>query len=68
MSYFPFIQLTIELARHPRGPLYLNPPPAMLSDHQLSIWRPGLRKTGQVCSNISYDKIDWLRELTPVTS
>ncbi|XP_067277923.1 attractin-like protein 1 isoform X1 [Pseudorasbora parva] len=43
--------LTIELARHPRGPLYLNPPPAMLSDHQLSIWRPGMRKTGQSVKN-----------------
>ncbi|KAK9964596.1 hypothetical protein ABG768_005759 [Culter alburnus] len=43
--------LTIELARHPRGPLYLNPPPAMLSEHQLSIWRPGVRKTGQSVKN-----------------
>ncbi|XP_016150491.1 attractin-like protein 1 isoform X1 [Sinocyclocheilus grahami] len=45
--------LTIELARHPRGPLYLNPPPAMLSDHQLSIWRPGVRKNGQSVKNFT---------------
>ncbi|XP_056616392.1 attractin-like protein 1 isoform X2 [Triplophysa dalaica] len=45
--------LTVELARHPRGPLYLNPPPAMLSEHQLSIWRPGIRKNGQSVKNFT---------------
>ncbi|TRY81796.1 hypothetical protein DNTS_023120, partial [Danionella cerebrum] len=43
--------LTIELARHPRGPLFLDPPPAMLSEHQLSIWRPGVWKNGQSVKN-----------------
>ncbi len=67
MPCFVCIQLTIELARHPRGPLYLNPPPAMLSEHQLSIWRPSVRKNGQVCSSRAYKMIDWLRELASVT-
>ncbi|XP_073729243.1 attractin-like protein 1 isoform X1 [Misgurnus anguillicaudatus] len=45
--------LTVELARHPRGPLYLNPPPAMLSEHHLSVWRPGIRRNGQSVKNFT---------------
>ncbi|XP_030628181.1 attractin-like protein 1 [Chanos chanos] len=45
--------LTLELSQHRRGPLAMSPPPSMLSEHQLSIWRPGGRRTGYTVKNFT---------------
>ncbi|CAB1432940.1 unnamed protein product [Pleuronectes platessa] len=38
--------LTLELAQQHGGPLSLSPPPSMLSEHQLSLWKHGARRRG----------------------
>ncbi|KAK0140413.1 Attractin-like protein 1 [Merluccius polli] len=38
--------LTLELARQHVGALALAPPPSMLSEHQLSLWKHGARRRG----------------------
>lgn len=43
------VQLTLELARQHGGALSLSPPPSMLSEHQLSLWKHGARRRGHVC-------------------
>ena len=43
------VQLTLELARQHVGALALAPPPSMLSEHQLSLWKHGARRRGHVC-------------------
>ncbi|MEQ2279636.1 hypothetical protein AMECASPLE_011453 [Ameca splendens] len=46
--------LTLELAQQHGGALSLSPPPSMLSEHQLSLWKHGGRRRGHVC--IIYNK------------
>ncbi|XP_044070048.1 attractin-like protein 1 isoform X6 [Siniperca chuatsi] len=38
--------LTLELAQQHGGALSLSPPPSMLSEHQLSLWKHGARRRG----------------------
>ncbi|XP_035981975.1 attractin-like protein 1 [Fundulus heteroclitus] len=38
--------LTLELAQQHGGALSLSPPPSMLSEHQLSLWKHGARRKG----------------------
>ncbi|KAM6956454.1 attractin-like protein 1 [Aplochiton taeniatus] len=38
--------LTLEPTQQHRGPLALSPPPSMLSEHQLTVWRHGGRRVG----------------------
>ncbi|KAL0964523.1 hypothetical protein UPYG_G00325100 [Umbra pygmaea] len=45
--------LTLELAEQHRGPLALAPPPSMLSDHQLSVWKQGARRMGHSVQNFT---------------
>ncbi|XP_035610411.2 attractin-like protein 1 isoform X1 [Oncorhynchus keta] len=45
--------LTLELAQQHRGPLSLAPPPSMLSDHQLSVWKQGAKMMGHSVTNFT---------------
>uniref|UniRef100_A0A8K9UUK2 Attractin-like protein 1 n=1 Tax=Oncorhynchus mykiss TaxID=8022 RepID=A0A8K9UUK2_ONCMY len=45
--------LTLELAQQHRGPLSLAPPPSMLSDHQLSVWKQGAKMMGHSVRNFT---------------
>ncbi|XP_023182834.1 attractin-like protein 1 isoform X1 [Xiphophorus maculatus] len=45
--------LTLELAQQHGGALSLSPPPSMLSEHQLSLWKHGARRRGHSVRDLS---------------